>query len=156
MNRAATLMWYCKTPEGWRRFPALVRNDRGVKRIKIGWVMVDGQEMHYPQGRLQIRQYHGKNKVYSNIEANDPVMGLVEFTRARQRHLTSGKAAENTKLLKNAVKVYIADCKARKATEAAEQAERVLKEFIPCVAGSYVSAIRREHILTFHKRLRQR
>lgn len=40
--------------------------------------------------------------------------------------------------------------------EAAEHAQRVLDEFLPCVVGSYLSTIKREHVLAFHKRLRQR
>jgi hypothetical protein len=38
MNKATTLIWYCKTPRGWRRFPVIEENGR----VKLGHVFDHG------------------------------------------------------------------------------------------------------------------
>ena len=50
-NLKAVLLWYCRTPRGWRRFPVLLgRNNR----IRHTFVMDQGKELSYPEGRYQI------------------------------------------------------------------------------------------------------
>jgi hypothetical protein len=55
-NLKAVLLWYCRTPRGWRRFPVLLgRNNR----IRHTFVTDQGKEISYTEGRYQILVYEG-------------------------------------------------------------------------------------------------
>src|ERR1039458_4041063 len=62
-NTATTLIWCCKTPEGWRRYPAVVSSNG---RVKKGVVVVNGIQVAYPVGKFQIRYFVGPKTVYKN------------------------------------------------------------------------------------------
>ncbi len=61
-NRKVTLVWYCKTEKGWRRYPVLVgRNGK----IRPGYVLVDGQPVLYAEGHYEIRYYKAGTNPYT-------------------------------------------------------------------------------------------
>jgi integrase len=159
-ERALQLVWYCKTPRGWRRFPAIMESPIRAKR---GFVIDGGEEVEYPEGRFEIVQYINRKRVYTRIENVEAAMKLTS-TDPRDAALALDRAkrhqrrvpVEDKAVIKTAVKAYIADCKARKALEAAEQARHVLDEFVPICNVTYVRGITREHILKFHSALRKR
>lgn len=152
-NRAVSLVWRCKTPYGWRRFPVLFDSH---KRIRKGWVMEHGEESHYPIGHFQIRSYSGSRLVWTPVETDDPVLAMIAARAHKKKLITEGGAHDDLKRLKNAAAAYVQDCKDRRAFEAAEQARNVLDEFVPLCAVSYVGGVTRQHVLDFHKVLRKR
>jgi hypothetical protein len=66
-KKAVALMWYCRTPKGWRRFPVFLG---GNNRVKHGYVMVGGVLTHFPEGRYEIRLYENRKKVYKRAGDN--------------------------------------------------------------------------------------
>ena len=55
-NRRVTLVRNCKTPDGWRRYPAAFGKNG---RIKPHVVIVGGREQRFPEGVYQLRTYEG-------------------------------------------------------------------------------------------------
>ena len=53
-NRKVSLVRYCKTPDGWRRYSAVIGKNG---RIKPGFVTVKGRQHHYPEGHYEARYY---------------------------------------------------------------------------------------------------
>jgi hypothetical protein len=63
-NRKVTLVRNCKTPKGWRRYPAVIGKNG---RVKPGFVSVNGRHIHYPEGRYEVRFYDGSDVKYQNV-----------------------------------------------------------------------------------------
>jgi hypothetical protein len=55
-NRRVTLLRYCKTESGWRRFRVVIGK---TGKMKPNAVWVHGQERVYPEGYYCIRFYAG-------------------------------------------------------------------------------------------------
>ena len=63
-NRKVTLVRLCKTESGWRRYPAVIgRNGR----VRPNFVVVDGRQREYPEGRYQLRMYEGSRMIYRDV-----------------------------------------------------------------------------------------
>lgn len=60
-NTKTSLVYYCKTESGWKRYPAVAGKNN---RIRPGYALVDGLPVHYPQGRYLIRYYSGSKVRY--------------------------------------------------------------------------------------------
>lgn len=89
MNRTLSLLRYASVPgKGWRR-GAVVITKNG--KLKPDVMLVSGIEVHSPTGRYQMRQYQGKNPVYTELgtEATD---ALNRF-RAEESKLAAKAAA---------------------------------------------------------------
>jgi hypothetical protein len=67
-NRKVSLLWHCKTPKGWRRFPVLLAKNG---RIRTGYVMESGVERYYPGGSFHLRSYHDRRTVFKPL-GKDP------------------------------------------------------------------------------------
>jgi len=157
MNKSTRLLWYCKTPRGWRRFPVVYHLDRGMRLPKKGAVIDGGVEVDYPQGRFEIRQYNSDRKpVYTPVDSDVPNVAMVQVQVAQKRLLVRHGKIDELRVLKKAAAAYVKNCKARRAMEAAAQAKLVLDEFLPLVNVTYVRGITREDILKFHAVLRKR
>jgi integrase len=150
MNKATTLIWYCKTPRGWRRFPVI--EEKG--RVKVGHVLDHGAEAHYPQGRFELRQYKGRRLVYTAVKTTDPLMAVIERRKQARVALIRGGVEESRKLLRKAATLYVADCINRKAMVAAKQARIVTEAFLHVCNATYVDAVNAEDVFRFHKALR--
>lgn len=155
MNKTAGIVWYFKGPNGWDRKP-VVRGKEG--RIKQGVVMIDGKEHTFPQGRFQIRSYVGRKVVYENV-SNSVIGTFADGALVKKigklRDIAAGKALPARSLAQMA-KAYVKDCHSRQALEAAEDAQRVLDEFLSLRRIAYPSDVRRDDVLAFHKALRGR
>jgi integrase len=76
-NRKVILLRYCKTENGWRRYPVVIGK---TGKVKPNAVLVNGQEGIYPDGYYCIRHYMGDKPVYQNV-GTDPSQAL----QAQQR-----------------------------------------------------------------------
>ena len=65
--KAVTLVRRCKTPTGWRRYPAAIASNG---RVLANAVIVDGKNRIYPEGVYQLRTYRGRTTVYRNVGNN--------------------------------------------------------------------------------------
>ena len=160
-NRKVALLWYCKTPNGWRRFPVVLGRN---SRIKHGYVKVAGVETHYPEGRYELRLYEGATPVYKRA-GNNAADALV--ARDREVHLLTAKDAAgaagvkvveepNRPYLRRAALRFEEDARQRGALESAEVNRLVCEEFIEVTGRTFVDEVTREDIFKFHRALRAR
>ena len=160
-NRKVVLLWYCKTPKGWRRFAIVMGRNA---RIKHGYVLLDGIEMRFEEGRYELRLYDGAKPVYKRAGTNaaDAVAA-----RDREVHLLTAKdagASAGVKIVEEPNRLYLRraairfedDAKERGSLEAAEVNRNVTDEFIAVTGRTFVDEITREDIFKFHKALRAR
>lgn len=144
-KRAVTLMWYCKTEKGWRRFPVLLSSNG---KVRTGVVMVDGQERKYPEGRFQLRTFENRRKVYVNTdETATPTEALAERNRLALR-LEARTAAHNAGAqiveepgrvsLRAVEKRYIQRARDSGAAEAAIVYGKALEHFLEAMDGAGV------------------
>jgi integrase len=161
-GKAVGLVWYCKTERGWLRFPVVMG---GNNRIKRGFVIVDGEERHYPDGRFQIRKYEDRKVVYKNVDGDSSTDAV--NAKDKEASLVAAKVAANAagaKLTEEPSRIYLRkralefeqDALDRNALEAAEVKRLVTDEFIKTTGLTFADEVRREHVLAFHKTLRQR
>ncbi|MDR3725281.1 MAG: hypothetical protein P4K83_12460 [Terracidiphilus sp.] len=157
MNKSTKLLWYCKTPRGWRRFPVIYHLEKGMKLPKKGFVIDGGKEVEYPQGRFEIRQYNSERRpVYMPVDSDVPNVAVVQMQVAQKRLIARHGKADELRFLKKAAVAYIKNCKARRAMEAAAQAKLVLDEFLPMCNVTYVRGLTVDDVLKFHAALRKR
>jgi integrase len=160
-KKAVSLVWYCKTPTGWTRFPVVIG---GNNRVKLGYVMLRGALTHYPEGRFEIRTYVNRKAVYKR--AGDNAADAMA-AKTRQEHLEAARGSagaagvqlieDTTRLiLRKAALNYEEDAKQRGARDAAEVIRHVMDEFISVCGRTYVDEVTREDVFSFHKALRAR
>jgi integrase len=132
----------------------LVGNGRVVP--KVGYVIDHGQEVCYPKGRFMLRSYdHMGRTVYKAVDSAVPEVARVQQQSAQATAVKVSKARDVRMYLKDAAAAYIADCKARGAMEAMQDARQVLSEFLPlCKAIAYTRSITRQDILAYHTYLK--
>jgi hypothetical protein len=66
-NRKVSLLWYCNTPRGWRRFPVL-KSKNG--RVRMGYVIEGGVERYFAQGHFELRHYEGRRTIFTPVGTN--------------------------------------------------------------------------------------
>lgn len=83
-NRTITLVRYAHIPDlGWRR-GSLITSKNG--RIKPEWMMVNGVEVHAPNGRYELRYYVGKKPVWKNAGADlDATLEVLDLAQRKQK-----------------------------------------------------------------------
>ena len=161
-GKAVGLVWYCRTERGWLRFPVVMG---GNNRIKKGFVIIDGKEQHCPDGRFQIRQYENRKVVYKNVDGD--LSSDAVAARDKESSLVAAKVAARAageKLVQQPSRIYLRkgalefekDALDRNALEAAQVKKLVTDEFIRTTGLTFADEVRREHVLAFHKTLRQR
>jgi integrase len=127
-----------------------------MKQAKHGWVKDQGREVHYPEGRFEIRRYENGKKIYTPIPETNPRDAVLALQKVVRAAAQAGDTRNSLAVIRKAKDAYIKDCERRGASEAAVQAGVVLKEFVPLCNVTYVKGITREMILDFHAKLRRR
>src|SRR5580658_6225316 len=109
MADAVTLMWYCKTPHGWRRFPVLLEKRQGAfePRHRHGFVIDHGQLVEYPQGRYQLRTHEHSKPVYRTLDTCNPHRAVTALLNARRAAKDSAATGPTVHSLQNARDAYI-------------------------------------------------
>ncbi len=160
-NRKVVLLWYCKTPKGWRRFPVVMGRN---SRIRHGYVIFDGVESHFPDGRYELRLYEGANPVYKRagnnaadaIAARDREVSLLTVKDAAGAAGVKVMEAPGRVHLSRAADAFEEDARERGALESAEVNRLVTAEFLDVTRRMFADEITREDIFKFHKALRAR
>jgi hypothetical protein len=86
-NKKVVLIRLCKTEKGWRRYPAVIGKNG---RVKPGFVIVDGKERKYPNGRYQLRTYVGSRMIYRDAGVN---AAAALTAQTKTEHLLQAKVA---------------------------------------------------------------
>jgi integrase len=161
-NLKVTLVRLCKTAEGWRRYPAAI----GPKgKVKPGIVLVAGKEVHYPNGRYQLRSYEGSRMVYKDVglHAADAVVAQKRKTNLLKLRDVSVKAgvkppeeASDRINLQAAYERFVQAAEDRGSVVAAQHYRSGLREFLDVCKKTYADELVPEDMLIYLRALRKR
>ena len=161
-NTQVTLIWRCKTEQGWRQFKALMgKNGRPRK----GWIMVDDQERNYPEGTFQLRYYEGDKMVYKSVgpesnKALDAMHVQANLLKTRVTAAAAGVQIVEDPSRKTLAKAYAAFLEAaddRGSPEAKLVYKTAVDEFFQVIRDKrFVDELRAEDMLKYQRHLRQR
>ncbi len=161
-NLKAALVRYCKTPLGWRRYPAVIGKNG---RVKPGFVTVQGTTVEYPIGRYEIRKFVGKKLVYLNAgeHAVDALQALHKETQLMAaRDILAD--VEGVKLVEEQGRLqlgrqlrnFLEATTDRGSVVAADVYRLGCEEFLRIIGKTYLDQVTPEDILNFQKALRKR
>ncbi|HEV2133398.1 MAG TPA: tyrosine-type recombinase/integrase [Terracidiphilus sp.] len=153
------LMWRCKTPKGWRRFPAIIYKEHKRDVAQIGVVMDGGKRRKYPNGYFQLRKWENGRQVYLTLPDHEQKHGrdavLAWERETRKAQLAAGQR-KKAKTIKAAIADYISDLERKSNHEAAENARLVLPDFEEQCASMFVNMISRECVSRYVAALKKR
>jgi integrase len=150
----------CKTPAGWKRYPAAVgRNGK----IRPHHAQIGAEQVDYPDGHYEIRSYDRRKTVYRNV-GEDAALAFAELQHEVKRQVLRDAAAEagvtveeapgRVDLRKKATEFAGRQIKRGKA-RAAETFKLAAEEFLPAVGVRYADQLQEKHILDWYDVLRQ-
>jgi integrase len=159
-NTTVTLMRRCRTEDGWKFYPAAIGKNG---RIRPEYVVIDGQQVHFPAGHYALRFYEGRKLRYENV--GDSAVAALNAKIAKEKLLNAKTAAKDAgvtlvevpgrKYLRRMATLYIQDRKNAGALEAALQAENVTDEFIACCGKTFVDEVTKDDVVAYHRWLRK-
>lgn len=167
-NKKVTLVRYCKTPTGWKRYP-IVMGKNG--QIRPEYALVHGIPTHLPEGCYQIRGYNGTRTIYTNVgtDAANALAALRRMTHiviARESAALAGVKLEvessdrlstfktGRPTLQDKKKEYIERQIIKGHHESAATVTVAIDNFLAATKCMYADQINEKSILTFYKHLR--
>ena len=160
-NRKVVLLRYCKTENGWRRYPvAMGKNGR----IRPNFVLVNGFAREYPEGHYEIRSYRGSKPVYRNVGTN-AADALLERDRqaqlliARDAAEASGAVLveeESRTPLSRQAALFIQAAEDRGATVISNSYRLAIDEFLSVTGRTYADQVTAEDIAAHQLALKKR
>jgi integrase len=159
-NTNVTLLWRCKTDNGWRRYPALYAKNG---RPRAGIVALSGRELEYPTGRFQLRYYAGDQQVYEDAGENPTdalharqrlVLKLAAKASADAAGVRIEEGAPRRKALLAEFRNFIEDVENRGKMEAAQVYGLAGREFLACVGKVFVDELTRDDLTKYQRKLR--
>jgi integrase len=160
-NTTVTLVRYCRTENGWKRYPVAYGKNG---RVRPEYVLIDGKQVHCPVGHYELRFYEGRKLRYENVGDN----AGTAFTKklAKEKLLAAQTAAQDAgvkivedhsarKYLRRQANLYIQDRKNQGALEAARQAEGVTEHFIASSGKTYIDEVTKDDVYDYLASLRK-
>jgi integrase len=156
-------MRYCKTEQGWGRFPA-ARGRNG--KVRPNFITVkEIQRGPYPEGHYELRLYDGSKVQYRNV-GDDPTDALAACDRESRLRLLRDDAKQvgaqvvedanvRLHLRKKAVK-FLERQRARGHVRAAQTGKIAIDDFLAITSHTYADEITEDSILTYYAKLRER
>jgi integrase len=160
-NRAVTLMRYCKTPDGWRRYAAVIGKNG---RVRPGFVTVKGRHHEYPEGHYEVRYYVGSKVAYLNV-GNDAGMALNACRKhsrllvARDTATAAGAVIVEEKGRVNLAKAltrFVQAAEERGSMVAAQDYRLAGEEFLGIVTSTFADQITEDDFSKYQSTLRKR
>jgi integrase len=159
-NKKVALVRKCKTPDGWRYYPAVMSANG---KVKPDAVLVDGVEVAYPVGHYELRSYAGPKLVYTRVRGNatDALAALKQAQKTANAVAIAGDAGVKVVLdpvripLRDAHSRFVEAAVARGANEAAEIYQRTLEDFLRTCSKTYADELTHADILKFHAEMRK-
>jgi integrase len=159
-NATVTLLRYCRTDQGWKRLPAAIGKNG---RVRPEFALIDGQQVHCPNGHYELRFYEGRKLRYENV--GDNAADALTAKLVKEKLLAAKTAAQDAgivlpevpgrKYLRREANAYVQDRKNAGAMEAARKSENVLDEFVATSGRTFVDEVTRQDIFNYHAFLRK-
>lgn len=159
-NTRVILMRLCKTPKGWRRYPAVFAKNG---RLKANIVMEGGEEKEYLVGRYQLRYYDGRKPIYKDVgenpsEAIQARIRQVNLLLTKQTAKAAGvkvdEGGPKRVSLAGEFRKFIEAAESRGSKEAAEVYQTAVSKFLEIVAKTYVDEINPDDLLRYQRWMR--
>jgi integrase len=155
-------MLVCKTPEGWRRYPAAFGKNG---RIRPGHADVRGGQVPFPESRYELRFYVGRKVVYKSVGTNaqdalaarDRQEGLMvarDAARASGATLVEKETARKNLLTEK--QRWIDRLEARGKLRAVETMGVSIDDFLAASELIFADQITEDTMLHFYKSQRKR
>ncbi|MGB6132541.1 MAG: site-specific integrase [Acidobacteriaceae bacterium] len=159
-NLKVSLLWTCRTPSGWKRYPAAMgRNGK----LRPRYAQVGDEQIQYPQGHYELRRYEAGRLVCRNL-GEDAAAALAE-QQLEIRRLAARKAAANAGVeitaepgriqLRLKAQAYIDRQTARGKIRHSETFKTAISEFLPIAAVDFADQLTEEIILRWYATLRK-
>jgi len=160
-NKKVVLIRLCKTEKGWRRYRAVIGKNG---RVKPGFVIVDGKERKYPNGRYQLRTYVGSRMIYRDAGEN---AAAALTAQTKTEHLLQAKVAAKEAGVKieevpgrlsltRELNRFVQAAEDRGSNSAAAVYRTAADEFLRIVGKTFADEITPEDILLHQRGLRKR
>lgn len=155
-NKSVKLYRNCKTPDGWRRYPAVMAANG---KVKPNAVTVSGVEIVYPVGHYELRSYDGSRTVWTRVEggATDALAQQKTAQKKAAARAIAGSAGVPVveescrKVLREEAKKWLASVEDRGALEAFELYGRTMEGFLLICKKVYVDELTHDDILSWHR-----
>jgi integrase len=160
-NRAVGLIWYCRTPRGWRRFPVVIGKNG---RVRHGVVLLDGKEHHFAEGRFQLRSFEGDRTIYENAGENaaDAMAARDRAALQKKARITAEEAGTTIieevgrVAIRPAIDKYVKRALDAQALEAVIVYRAALDQFLEATAVRFLDEVTGELLQQFHSFLRRK
>lgn len=159
-NTRVVLMRLCKTPKGWRRYPAVFSKNG---KLKANTVLDGGEEKEYLIGRYQLRYYEGRKPVYKDVgenpsEALQARIRQVNLLLAKQSAQAAGvkvdEGAPKRISLAGEFRKFIEATENRGSEVAADAYKISVGKFLEVVSKTYVDEINPDDLLKYQRWMR--
>lgn len=159
-NLKVSLLWTCRTPAGWKRYPAAMgRNGK----LRPRYAQVGDEQIHYPQGHYEVRRYEADELVCRNV-GEDAATALAE-QQLEMRRLAAKKAAASAGVeitaeprriqLRLKAQAYVDRQIARGKIRHSQTFKTAINEFLPIAAVDFADQLTEEIILRWYAALRR-
>jgi len=160
-NRKVSLVRYCKTPAGWRRYSAVIGKNG---RVKPGFVTIKGRQYHFPDGHYEARYYEGSDLRYLPVgdDAQQALAACIKHSKlliARDSAKVAGAVIVEEKGRVNLAKAlvrFIQAAKDRGAMVAAAKYKLASDEFLSVTARRYADEVVTDDLMLLQRALRKR
>ena len=160
-NPKVSLHYCCKTPDGWKRYPAAMgRNGK----IRPRFAQVGKAQIQYEQGHYELRHMHDGKMIWRNV-GEDAAIALAERETTEKR-LAAKAAASDAGLkieetpgrarLTDKAKAFRERQEARGKAESVITFDNVIDEFKAVANVMYLDELNEDIILRWYAALRKR
>lgn len=160
-NRKVTLVRYCKTAKGWRRYTAAIGKNG---RVRPEWVKVSGKLHHYPEGHYEGRYYEGSKLRYLPNLGTDAAKALAACQKhakllvARDAATDAGAKIVEEKgrvNLRRALDDFIQATEDKGSMVAAKQYKATGDGFLSTLNKRYADEVEKDDLLRYQRQMRK-
>jgi integrase len=160
-NRAVTLYRKCKTPDGWKRYPAAMSSNG---KVKPNGVVAGSVEAIFPIGHYELRSFEGSKTVWTRIEGNaTEALASLKLAQKKSNAVATADGAgvqvvvdPKRTALRDAATKFVKAAVDRKAPEAAEIYKRTTDDFLDGCPKLFADQVCEDDVLQWHGRMRSR
>ena len=159
--KKVVLYWHCKTPEGWKRYPAAMgRNGK----VRPGYAQVGHAQILHEEGHYVLRQTEGRKTIWTNVGV-DPSHAKAEQILVASRLIAQQAAqAAGTEIvdvggrvhLRRKAASYIERQEARKKLKSVERFRSAFHEFMASTGVEYADQLAEQKVLRWHSDMRRK
>jgi integrase len=154
-------MRYCKTPDGWRRYSAVIGKNG---RVRPGYVVVKGRHVEYPVGHYEVRYYVGSKVAYRNVGKDAAAALTACLKQARMLVARDTATAAGAVLVEETGRVNLAKALTRFVQSAQDRGSMVAaqdyrlagEEFLGIVTSTFADQITEDDFSKYQSALRKR